>query len=239
VQEHILGIGIAIQGLISPDGKRVVFGKLLHNDHVTLDDFAEHLDYPCILLHDAKTAASCEFWNHPNLKDTAFLLLNKNLGGALFLNGKIHTGPMMTSGIFEHMCLVPNGKPCYCGQRGCLDAYCSAGSLADEAQMSLDEFFVSVRSGSAREVQIWDTYLHNLATAINNILLVVNCDIILGGLLSQYLRPEDLEALHRYAKEKSAFDFPNSYFFSKSKTNAYVEATGAALYYIEDFLKEL
>ena len=105
--------------------------------------------------------------------------------------------------------------------------------------MSLDAFFIAVRAGSVREGKIWDTYLHHLALAINNILMVVNCDIILGGLLSLYIQPADIETLRKYVLEKSAFDFFNSYLMSKSTTNAYAEATGAALHYIKLFLDQV
>lgn len=237
--DRILGIGIAMQGLVSRSGDRIIFGKILNNSDVILDHFTQYLDYPCILLHDAETAAAYELWKQPNIHDAAFILLNRNLGGSLILNGTIHTGSVLTSGIFEHMCLFPHGKLCYCGQHGCLEAYCSADSLIMEAGMSLDAFFIAVRAGSVREGKIWDTYLHHLALAINNILMVVNCDIILGGLLSLYIQPADIETLRKYVLEKSAFNFFNSYLMSKSTTNAYAEATGAALHYIKLFLDQV
>lgn len=58
----ILGIGIAIQGLISPDGQTVTFGKVLGHTGLSLDRFQEHLNYPCIFLHDSKVAASAQIW---------------------------------------------------------------------------------------------------------------------------------------------------------------------------------
>lgn len=238
-RDKILGVGIAIQGLTSKAGDRVIFGNILNNADVTIEHFSRYLDYPCILLHDSETAAACEIWEHPSITDAVFLLLNRNLGGALIMNGKIHSGPILTSGIIEHMCLVPHGRLCYCGQHGCLETYCSANALMEEAGQSLSDFFTDLRQGKTKQVQIWDDYLHNLALAINNILMVVNSDIILGGLLSCYLQPEDLETLRSYVLEKSAFDFFNTYHMSTSTSNTYAEAIGAALHYIKIFLTEL
>lgn len=237
--EQILGIGIAIQGLTSKAGDRVIYGNILNNFDVTIDHFSRHLDYPCILLHDSETAAACEIWEHPSITDAVFLLLNRNLGGALIMNGKIHSGPILTSGIIEHMCLVPHGRLCYCGQHGCLETYCSANALMEESGQDLSDFFSDLRKGKERQLQIWDEYLHNLALAINNILMLVNSDIILGGLLSQYLCPEDLDTLSKYVSEKSAFDFFNSYHMGTSTSNTYAEAIGAALHYIKNFLSQL
>lgn len=237
--DRILGIGIAIQGLTSKAGDRVIFGNILNNSDVTIEHFSSHLDYPCILLHDSETAAACEIWEHPTITDAVFLLLNRNLGGALILNGKIHSGSILASGIIEHMCLVPHGRLCYCGQHGCLESYCSANALMEESGQSLPEFFSDLRQGNEKQKKIWSEYLHNLALAINNILMVVNSDIILGGLLSCYLQPEDLETLRSYVLEKSAFDFFNSYHMSTSTSNTYAEAIGAALHYIKNFLVQL
>lgn len=235
----ILGIGIAIQGLTSKAGDRVIFGNILNNSDVTIEYFSKYLNYPCVLLHDSETAAACEIWEHPEITDAVFLLLNRNLGGALIMNGKLHSGPILTSGIIEHMCLVPHGRLCYCGQHGCLETYCSANALMEEAGQTLPEFFSDLRQGKEKQTQIWDEYLHNLALAINNILMVVNSDIILGGLLSCYLQPEDLETLRSYVLEKSAFDFFNTYHMGTSTSNTYAEAIGAALHYIKIFLTEL
>lgn len=238
-KEHILGIGIAIQGLTSKQGDHIIYGVILNNSNVTVENFTKHLDYPCILLHDSETAAACELWEQPSIKDAVFLLLNRNLGGSLILNGQIHSGSVLTSGIIEHLCLVPHGRLCYCGQHGCLETYCSADALMQESGQTLDDFFSCVRRGQTKQQQIWDEYLHNLALAINNILMIVNCDIILGGLLSHYLQPEDQTTLRTYVLEKSAFDFSNSYIMSKSTSNTYAEAIGAALHYIKIFLAQL
>lgn len=238
-KSRILGVGIAIQGLTSKSGDHIIYGKILCNSDVTVQHFTQYLDYPCILIHDAEAAAACELWNQPSITDAAFLLLNRNFGGALIMNGNIHSGPILTSGIFEHMCLVPHGRLCYCGQHGCLEAYCSAESLQNESGQPLEDFFLAVRRGEKRQADIWDAYLHNLALAINNILMVVNGDIILGGLISSYMLPDDLSRLRQYVLEKSAFDFFNSYIMSKSTSDTYAEANGAALYYIRLFLEQL
>ena len=123
--DRILGIGIAIQGLVSPDGEQVIYGSILQNTGTTRQSFQAHLPFPCRLLHDTDAAAAAEFWHNEELRDAVYLVLNRNLGGALVIGGEIRCG----WGIIEHMTLVPGGKPCYCGRLGCAEAYCSANSL--------------------------------------------------------------------------------------------------------------
>lgn len=63
-------------------------------------------------------------------KDFFYLSLSNTVGGAYFSGGNLLYGTEFRCGEVGHMTLVPDGKPCYCGKRGCLDAYCAAGNLA-------------------------------------------------------------------------------------------------------------
>ncbi|MEG2383569.1 MAG: ROK family transcriptional regulator, partial [Oscillospiraceae bacterium] len=117
-QKQILGIGIGIQNIISPDGQETIFGKLLPAG-ILISDFSSRLNYHCVMVHDVELAALAELWYRPDLKNVIYLSLNHNLGGALIVNGRIHSG-MYSSGTIEHMVYIPNGLPCYCGKNGCL-----------------------------------------------------------------------------------------------------------------------
>ena len=63
-------------------------------------------------------------------QDAIYLSLNNTLGGAFCIDGKLFAGQNQKAGEFGHMILVPGGRPCYCGKKGCADAYC-ASSAAD------------------------------------------------------------------------------------------------------------
>lgn len=118
--DSILGVGIAIQGIVSHDGASVIYGKIMDNMGFQLSHLAPLIPYPCRLEHDAKAAGYVELWNKENMEDTLVVLLNHNLGSALIINGRIHTGLHMHSGTIEHMRITSNGPPCYCGKQGCL-----------------------------------------------------------------------------------------------------------------------
>ena len=84
--------------------------------------------------HDSKSAAFLELWKHPELDSAVVFLLNRNLGGAIITNHQIHQGSSMHSGTIEHICINPDGPLCYCGNRGCLETYCSATGVARTAR---------------------------------------------------------------------------------------------------------
>lgn len=125
----ILGVGIVLQGLISSDGQLVTYGKILDCTGLSIHSFTKYLPYPCTMIHDAEAAATMELWNHPERKNAIFFHIRDNLSGALIVNGKFLKGCELKSGVFEHMTIIPDGPPCYCGKRGCMETCCSTAAL--------------------------------------------------------------------------------------------------------------
>ena len=136
-EEKILGVSIATQGITSLDHSTVLYGNIMNNTGMILEDFSRYLPYPCYLEHDSKSAAFLELWKHPELDSAVVFLLNRNLGGAIITNHQIHQGSSMHSGTIEHICINPDGPLCYCGNRGCLETYCSANALEQAAGMNI------------------------------------------------------------------------------------------------------
>lgn len=233
-RENILGVGIAIQGLVSSSGEEVVYGTLLQNTGSSIQKFQQFIPYPCHLIHDTEASAGAEFWHNEEIKNAIYLVLNHNLGGALIINGRIHQG----SGIIEHMTLFPEGKQCYCGKKGCVEAYCSANSLRQDSGLPLELFFQQLRIGNEKCRYIWDGYLQNLALAMDNMRMLVNCKFVIGGYLQQFMNDEDFTRLANYISEITAFSMiPVSFVQSRHGNKAAM--LGAALYYIESFLNHV
>lgn len=201
-----LGVGIALQGLISFDGETVSYSEILNATGVTRNTFQQYIDLPCVLIHDTEAAALSEVWKRKDLSNAIYLALNRNFGGTLILNGHVQNTRDISSGCIEHMCINPNGELCYCGKQGCVETFCSANSLKNAAQIELDEFFSRVHSGDARSSKIWRNYLRYLAITIDNIRMIVDGEFILGGYLMQYINDDDLALLIEYVKQQCAFD---------------------------------
>lgn len=231
--EKILGIGIALQGLVSLDKTAVTYGAILKNSDLTVDRFKKYLDYPIMLIHDSEAAATDTLWSFRNIKDALFLSLSRNIGGALIINRQIHWGAFYPSGLFEHMTLVPNGAACYCGKKGCLEAYCSVKNLLEGLSPTLDLFFVRLREGEQLHQIRWNQFLLNLSIAIDNLQMALNCDVILGGHLAPYLNQDDLDTLTLLVTKDSAFNQGRpAIHLSKNSCIA----RGAALYQIRQFI---
>ncbi|HWE23678.1 MAG TPA: ROK family protein [Myxococcales bacterium] len=69
--------------------------------------------------------------------DLVVVLAGSTVGAGMVLSGKLHEGANGAAGDLGHMKVHPGGRICACGQRGCLEAYASAPSLAAWARDDL------------------------------------------------------------------------------------------------------
>lgn len=235
-EEKILGVSIATQGITSPDHSTVLYRNIMNNTGMILEDFSRYLPYPCYLEHDSKSAAFLELWKHPELDSAVVFLLNRNLGGAIITNHQIHQGSSMHSGTVEHICINPDGPLCYCGNRGCLETYCSANALEQAAGMNIKDFFSLLREKKSPQLtQIWKDYLHHLAFAMKNINLIIDAPIIISGYLAPYFLEDDIAYLTKHINVSSPFALNKEHIFVGTN-GQYTPAIGAALFYVNQFI---
>ena len=237
--EQILGVKIAVQGLVSTDGKQFVYGKILETDQFPLlEMIQQRIKYPCAMIHDTEAAAMAELWAQRDISDAVILYLNRYFGGAVIIHGRIYQGCELPSSILEHMTLYPGGIKCYCGKKGCIESYCSAYALKRNAGEPLDSFFEKLRAGDAGAGKIWEEYLRNLAIAINNMRMLMDTEYIIAGHMLRYILPEDINTLQQFVDAESPFKTRNV----KIRMSAYPEdsaAPGAAICLIKAYLDTL
>ena len=57
------------------------------------------------------------------------VIMGTGVGGGLVIGGRVHGGRSGMAGEWGHHALHPGGRPCYCGRRGCAEAYLSGPAL--------------------------------------------------------------------------------------------------------------
>ncbi|MFI3226576.1 MAG: ROK family protein [Clostridia bacterium] len=236
--KNILGVSIATQGIISKEGDYVYYGELLGNSSMKIQDFQKFIPYPCRLEHDSKAAANLELWKNKDVENAIVLLLNRNMGGALIVNGVIQNGDHMRSGIVEHLCVNSDGAMCYCGRRGCLETYCSVNALEQTANMPINVFFKKIEQHDIRNLSIWHEYLNYLALAIRNLSVIIDGKFIISGYLAPYFKEADIKYLVNRINSYATFPIDEKSIILGS-SGEFSQAVGASLYYIEEFLKQI
>lgn len=233
--ENVLGIGIALPGIINTREMLLVKSHALQLENYSLKMMEQMLPLPVHFENDANAAMMAE--NLQEYADAVYLSLNHTLGGAVCINGQLFTGQNRRAGEFGHMVLVPGGRPCYCGKEGCADAYCSAGALMARADENLDSFVERLENNDAEAARIWDEYLDHLAVLVSNLRMAYDTDIILGGDVGGYL-PKYLMDLSGKVFRYNMFDGDISYL----KTCSYrkeASAVGAAKHFFSLFIRQI
>ena len=233
-QDRILGIGMSIPGIISQKAHLLIKSHALQLENYSLSFLEQAFDLPVYFENDANAAMMAEDMNR--YKNAIYLSLNNTLGGAFCIGGKLFQGENQKAGEFGHMILVPGGRKCYCGKKGCADAYCAASALTDEIN-SLETFMEQLKSGDEAAEEKWSEYLDMLAVLISNLRMAYDMDIILGGEVGGYLA-EHMLPLGEKVMEYNGFDHDIRYLRNCSYKRE-ASAVGAAKHFLQDFIKNI
>ena len=232
-RSRLLGVGITIPGLISPDESRITFAPTLQIQDAPLYPLTRGIGYSVHVENDGTASGRAESFAHRR-QSMAYLSLEYGIGGAVLIDGIPYHGNSAKSGEFGHICVEPGGLRCSCGRQGCLEAYCSAGRIEAGLGVGLEEFFRGVERRQPEYEDLLYDMLRHLAIGINNIHQVLDCDVVLGGFLSEYLPPH-LPALRRYVLAGNPFS-GDAGFVQLSAVPRHITSLGAALGFIRDFV---
>jgi len=134
----LLGIGVGVPGIIDMQTGLVRESPNLPGwvDYPAGADIGQRLKTMVILENDANVAALGEQWlgAAKDYADMAMLTLGTGVGGGLVLGGAIWRGANGMAGEFGHTTVEPDGHPCGCGNRGCLEQYASATAVVRMAR---------------------------------------------------------------------------------------------------------
>lgn len=135
-QDKIAGIGIGAPNGNYYSGTIELAANLPWKGVIPLTKMVEdafHL--PVQLTNDANAGALGEmiFGVARNMKNFAFITLGTGLGSGLVANGQLIYGHDGFAGELGHTIAVPDGRPCGCGRKGCLETYASATGLVTTA----------------------------------------------------------------------------------------------------------
>lgn len=236
-KDKVLGVGISFPGIIDMDRGQITYSHVLGIEAVPLDSLSAYFSYPCFFLNDANAGAYAEGFHGDEAERFFYLSLSNTVGGAIFDGNGLVQGRNFRCGEVGHMTIIMDGENCYCGKRGCLDAYCAAWHLSDAADGKLEQFFCLLDQGDAEAVKIWDSYTDYLAIAVNNIYMVLDCDIVLGGYVGSSMGMH-LQELWNKVVGRNTFGEKEPY-VKVCNYKVAAAALGAALNVIEMFVSRI
>jgi glucokinase len=161
------GIGIGVPGIIDMRTGMLRESPNLPGwaDYPVRSEIERRLGTRVILENDANAAALGEKWLGAarDVNDMAMLTLGTGVGGGLVLGGRIWHGMTGMAGEFGHMTVDPEGAPCKCGNRGCVEQYASATAVVRMAREAIDSGAQGLARVASSNAEFSAKAVYNLA----------------------------------------------------------------------------
>jgi glucokinase len=191
--KDLAGIGAGVPGNIDmARGVIVGWGNMpIFNGYAMRDELSKRLGTKVILENDANAAALGEQWMGAGrgVDDLVLLTLGTGVGGGIIANGKILHGHVGMAGELGHITVSPNGNPCGCGNRGCLEKHASATAVSAMARLlglghdlTAEQVFELATQGNDRAREIFRVMGEALGIALAALINIFNFPMyLLGG----------------------------------------------------------
>ena len=183
-------VGIGVPGQVDQGNGMVRLAVNLDAHDLPLGSIVSGaLGVPAFLEHDARAAA---LWLHAQLPDPraglAYLSVGTGISAAIVIEGRLLRGVRGLAGEIGHVVADPDGAPCVCGMRGCLEAMASGPAvarMAAESGLAAPDpatVFRLASAGDPRAVAIADQVGAYLARSVRALVLTFGVDRVdIGG----------------------------------------------------------
>src|SRR5271163_1351644 len=197
-EHNLRGVGIGIPGFILIDKGLIIGSNNMpeFENYPVRDEIEKRLGAKVILENDANAAALGEKWMGAgrDVSDLVLLTLGTGIGGGIICNGKMVRGFMGMAGELGHITVVPNGLPCGCGNRGCLEKHASATAISAMARLlgygdvTAKQVYEHAVAGDERAREIFASMGEALGLALAMLVNAFNAPLYLlsGGVIGAW-----------------------------------------------------
>lgn len=136
-RHEVCAVGIGAAGWIGADRATVLFSPhLAWRDEPLRDALSSRIGVPVLVENDANAAAWAEyrFGAAQGEPVVVCVTMGTGIGGGLVIDGQVFRGAFGVACEYGHMTVVPDGRRCACGNRGCWEMYASGTALANDAR---------------------------------------------------------------------------------------------------------
>lgn len=127
--DHVLGIGVAVPGVVTKEGRVVQSTNLGWFDLELRDMIEGEFVLHTTVCNEVSVALLAERFLGNGSSDCLFVRLSRGIGAAVLVNDQLVYGTSYAAGEIGHAVVNPQGPQCACGKRGCLETMISALKL--------------------------------------------------------------------------------------------------------------
>jgi glucokinase len=149
----VAAVGLGAAGFVNESRTAVMFApNLAWRDEPLRKRVEDLVGLPVIMENDANAGvwAEVRFGSARGHQDVVLLAIGTGIGCGIVLGGQLYRGRWGMAGEPGHYRVVPDGRLCGCGNRGCLEQYASGSALVAEAR----EFARGRPAGAIRLLQL-------------------------------------------------------------------------------------
>ena len=181
----VLSISVGIYGVVCDD--TVLFTPYYDLKYSNIRNLLEEeFHVPVIVENEANLSVIGESAFGQNYRNMIFLNIHEGVGMGILVNGQLYKGQNGYAGEFGHTILFPDGRPCPCGNKGCLEQYISESAVLKEfanghgkSSATIDEFLWACSQEDPSAQKALHDFIHYTAVSLNTILHTFNPDIII------------------------------------------------------------
>lgn len=213
-----LGVGVAVQGAV--DVKRGVMRfapRMPGWINVPIREYLQlKVAAPVLVEHAPNCLALAERWfgEASAAEDVICIHLGEGVGMGILHDGDLYRGAQQMAGEFGHVTLDPEGPPCACGDRGCVESYCSVPAVLDALKHEGSTFTspidvtTAAKAGDEKVRAVLGRMGHKLGLGVANLIDLFNPTlVILSGQLApaaDFFLPAVREQVGKHAWKQAA-----------------------------------
>ncbi|MBC7364513.1 MAG: ROK family protein [Candidatus Aminicenantes bacterium] len=192
--KKIYSVGFGFAGFFSLKKKRILNSPNYQalNNFPLFPALRKILPVPFSIHNDANLAAYGEYLYGSGKKahSLVFLTIGTGVGSGIILNGELWQGTEGFAGELGHITVNPDGFPCNCGSRGCLETEVSATALVrnyrefkpSDENLTARDVYLRARKGDRAAVKSFEKCGYFLGLGLSIVINFLNPEkIILGG----------------------------------------------------------
>ena len=211
--DSIRSIGIGFPGTVESSKGIVVFAPNIFFENVDVrTKITQSFNCPVYLGQDSRAAAWAEYCVGAavNCNNIAAITIGTGIGCGLVIDGKIFHGGYNTAGEFGHQLIDPDGYPCNCGRKGCLETVSGGLAILREGKklheslnvQTVKDVYDLAGQGHKGALNITDRVVINLGIGMVNLINLMSLEMItLSGGISN--APDNLlfDPLRKFVEE--------------------------------------
>ncbi len=180
----VVGIGLGIHGTVYHN--QITFTPYSPYEQLPFQEVLEQeFGIPIYLENEANLSVIGEhtfYYHTPNLIGIS---IHTGIGVGILINNQLYTGANGNAGEFGHSIIEPDGRPCPCGNSGCLEQYASERSILKQfaatkglEHADIDVFVAACHKQDDDALALLDDFIRYMSYGINNLLNTFNPDMI-------------------------------------------------------------